>query len=152
MAQPADIDGRRRAGLAIVCAAMSFWMFDWILERRADAPTPLILKVAIIVQGILVVSQTRPAGMITDLSQILLYPTLWTVEVAVLVALWKMKRWPVIILAVYALLHAATAMPHYFAVTPRSLPAALFVAAIILALHNIALISALPFWRRMTWK
>jgi hypothetical protein len=131
---------------------MSFWMFDWVLERRTDAPTPLILKVAIVVQGIFVVGQTRPAGMFTDLSQVLLYPALWIVEVAVLVALWKMKRWPVIVLAVHALLHAVTAMPHYFAATPRSLPAALFFAAVILAVHNIALIPALALWRRMTWK
>jgi hypothetical protein len=130
---------------------MSFWMFDWVLERRTPAPTPLVLKVAIVLQGIFLLGQTRPAGMITDLSQVLLYGALWIAEAAVLTALWNMKRWPVILLAVYALVHLVTAMPHYFAVTPRSLPSALLAAAIILALHNIALIPAVAFWRRLTW-
>jgi hypothetical protein len=127
-------------------------MFDWILERRTATRTPSILKVAIVVQGVFLLFQTHPAGMIANLSQVLLYGTLWIVEAAVLAALWNMKRWPVVVLAVYALLHAVTAMPHYFAVTPRSLPAALFAAAIILTLHNVALIPGVAFWRRLTWK
>jgi hypothetical protein len=134
---------------------MASWTLDWILKRRTNAPTPTILKVAIVVHGtfagIFVIGQTRPAGTITDGSQALHYFFLWAL-VTVLVALWKMKRWPVIVLAVNALIHAVTVMPHYFATTPRSLPAALFFAAIILAFHNIALIPAVVFWRRLTWK
>ncbi len=132
--------------------AISFPTLDWILERRTKAPTPGILKAAIIVQGFFVMGQTRPAGTITGGSQALLYFGLWAVEAAVLVALWKMKRWPVVILAAYALLHAVTAMPRYFATTPRSVPVALVFAAIILVFHNLALIPAIVFWRRMTWK
>jgi hypothetical protein len=132
--------------------ALPIPMLDWIFERRTTAPTPIILKVAIVIQGIFVIGQTRPAGLITEGSQGLLYFELWAVEAAVLIALWKMKRWPVLVLAAYALLHAVTAMPHYFAATPRSLPAAIFFAVIILSFHNVALIPAVAFWRRMTWK
>jgi hypothetical protein len=132
--------------------ALPFPMLDWIFERRSTAPTPLVLKVAIVIQGIFViVGHTRPAGTITEASQGLLYFGLWAVEAAVLIALWKMKRWPVLVLAAYALVHAVTAMPRYFAATPRSVPAAIFFALIILTFHNIALIPAVAFWRRMTW-
>ena len=129
--------------------AIPFPTLDWILERRTKAPTPGILKAAIIVQGFFVMGQTRPTGTITGGSQALTYFGLWAVEAAILVALWNMKRWPVVILAAYALVHA---VPHYFATTPRSVPEALFFAAIILVFHNLALIPAIVFWRRMTWK
>jgi hypothetical protein len=132
--------------------AMPFPTLDWIFERRTKEPTPGILKAAIILQGIFVMGQTRPAGTITGGAQALMYFGLWAVEAAVFTALWKMKRWPVLILVAYALVHAVTAMPHYFATTPRSMPEALLVAAIILVFHNLAMIPAIVFWRRMTWK
>ena len=129
---------------------IAFPTLDWILERRTEAPTPIILKVATIVQGIFLISQTIPPDF--NHLQALVYFALWWVEAAILIALWKMKRWPVLILATYALVHALTAMPRYFAKTPHTIGVAVVFAVIILAFHNIALISAAPFWRRMTWK
>lgn len=130
---------------------MSFWTLDWILDRNTKAATPAVLKVAIVIQGLLVLNGIRPAGVFTNASQVFVFVGAGLVVSAVLVALWKMKRWPVIVLAIYAALHAATAMPWYFERTPRALPAALFFALVILAVHNIALIAALPYWRRLTW-
>jgi hypothetical protein len=131
--------------------AMSFWTLDWILDRTKAAPTPVVLKVAIVIQGLFIVGQVSPHGVITDQSQVLLLVGVTLAMLAVLVPLWKMKRWPVIVLIVYAVWHAARAMPWYFARTDKSLPVALVYALIILAFHNIALIAALPYWRRLTW-
>ena len=70
----------------------------------------------------------------------------------VLIAVWMMKRWAVLALVAYALANAIIAMPHYFAATPRSLPVAVFFAALIVAFRNVALIPAVVYWRRMTWR
>jgi len=116
----------------------TLWL-DVVLDARLDsrpkgtkAPTPPILKVAIVIQGLLVVGEVSPHGGIADQSRLFVLLGVTLVVLGVLVALWKMKRWPVIVLLVYALLHAVRAIPWYF--------------------HNIALIAAVPYWRRLTWK
>src|SRR3954451_6278871 len=100
---------------------MAIWVpnLDWILENRTKAKAPIVLKLALGIQAFFLIAPSRPTGPLQGNGETLAYLGLWAAEAAVLLALWNMKRWPVIALGLYAVVHAAIAVPQYLAMTTR---------------------------------
>jgi hypothetical protein len=128
-------------------------MLDWMLENRSGTRTPTPLKVAVIVQGLLVLPSLASVGPIDgSILRLASWSMAFLLAFAVLAALWNLKRWAVIVLAANAARGTVAAIPRYLAASPHGAFATPILALLLVLVTNVGLVAGVVYWRRMTWK
>jgi hypothetical protein len=123
-------------------------------ERQTDAKTPVLLKVAIVLQiwfllsslygllnGLLVRGTVSYGMLISGVVGV-------GVQIAVLIAIWRLRKWAVVaygVLSLVAVLHSVT-------LVSMNSQASSKVVAVAVLVRLIMLFPALVYWNRMTWK
>lgn len=111
-----------------------------ILKKKNDIKTPLILKIAIILQIFILLgpsSKVISADSAIDLVSVIAA----VLQIVTLIAIWNMRKWGIIAFVVIAILGVAVSFPEY-----GFRPIALIAYAVI---RGTVIIPALIFWNKM---